>query len=207
MKQYLTAWSDEVNSCKDSNILLRMKLGRKLRQPAVIAWTGKSISLSALLWGILDEAACFQLPAGVVIELHCIVLLGVASVCVWWRETRNVCPNTWDCKRTLESVVPLSICQNAFLIKSLNSEYFIMPQLMSQFSFGWKWKCPGIALTLHLLLWMDDGLKGSKLSPIQQIWFTQVALISVSILFRKQSSLLNACVQTWCWCGHCCCSL
>lgn len=197
------AWSDEANSCKDSNILLRMKLGRKLRQPAVIAWTGKSISLSAFLWGILDEAARFQLPAGVVRSTMQRSSIGVASVCVWWRETENVCPDTWDCKRTLESVVPLSVCQNAFLIKSLNSEYFIMPQLMSQFSFGWKWKCPGIALTLHLLLWMDDGLKGSKLSPIQQIWFTQVALISVSILFWKTKFLLKC----WCWCGHCCCSL
>lgn len=28
--------SDEVNSCKDANFLLKMKLGRKLRQPAAI---------------------------------------------------------------------------------------------------------------------------------------------------------------------------
>lgn len=129
------SWSDEVNSCKDANILLKMKLGRKLRQPAVIAWTGKSISLSALLWGILDEAACFQLPAGVIRSTIQQSSVGVASVCVWWRETKNVCPGTWDFKRTLESVVPLSIGQNAFLIKSLNSEYFVMPQLMSEFSF------------------------------------------------------------------------
>lgn len=34
----------------------------------------------------------------------------------------------------VESVSPLSTCQNAFLIKSLNSEDLIMPQLISDFS-------------------------------------------------------------------------
>lgn len=36
--------------------------------------------------------------------------------------------------RVLESISPLSTCQNAFLIKSLNSEDLIMPQLISDFS-------------------------------------------------------------------------
>lgn len=36
--------------------------------------------------------------------------------------------------RVFESVSPLSACQSAFLIKSLNSEDLIIPQLISEFS-------------------------------------------------------------------------
>jgi len=128
------SWGDEVHSCKDANVLLKMKLSRKLRQPAAIAWTGKSMSLFYCrgYWMRLCVSSSQWVSLGAQIHLSCIE---VASMYVWWRETKNVCPDTWECKRALESVVPSNICQNASLIQSLNSEVLIMLQLMSEFSF------------------------------------------------------------------------
>lgn len=64
------SWSDEVSSCKDASthLLLKVKLDRKLRQPSVLASTGKSMSVFFffLLEGILDEIVRFLLPVDVI---------------------------------------------------------------------------------------------------------------------------------------------
>lgn len=134
-------WSDEVSSCKDASthVLLKMKLDRKLRQPSVLASTGKSMSFFFFFfcwreyWMRLCISCSQWMSLEAQVQLSCIE---IASMYVWWRETKQVCPGTCDCKEGIgiSELLWALVAKTHFLNKSLNSEDLIMLQLISEFS-------------------------------------------------------------------------
>jgi len=59
------------------------------------------------------------------------------------------------------------------------------------------------------LVFVVDGLWVERIkteSNPAYLTYTSCTHVS-SVVLWKQGCLLNACVRTWCCCGHCCCSL